>query len=63
MRLEALVEKVKEVFAYIPDIQDQITQCQEAVDMALSIKQGFMDKLNREAGEQGVTLMFYSCRR
>ena len=53
--LEALVEKVKEVTADIPDIQDQIAQCQEAVDMALRIKQGFMDQLNREAGEQGVT--------
>jgi hypothetical protein len=37
--------------ADIPDIQDQIAQCQEAVDMALRIQQDFMDQLNRKAGE------------
>jgi len=38
-------------YADIPDIQYQITQCQQAVDMALRIQQDFMDQLNRKAGE------------
>jgi hypothetical protein len=54
-RLEALVEKVEVVSAGIPDIQDQIAHCQQSVDMTHRIQQGFIDQINRKAGEQGIT--------